>query len=213
MIQSHLSQDKKAKYDLYSLAADYYDIEGTEGLTSSELWTEAMFFLTAGGTTTPTSIEIRSGPKLTNCKYLRACIDEAIRLAPASLAPLWRTQSYEDQSDEPIIVDGYVIPRGTEVAVSLYSLLHNDQYFPDPFDFKPERWMEPDTPENEEAQAARTLVHDAFAPFALGARGCPGKPMLYLEDSLTIAKTIWYFDFESAPGDIGRVGEGRPGHK
>lgn len=205
MIRSRLSEDKKAKYDLYTLTADYYDSKGSDGLTTSELWTEAMFFLTAGGTTAATSMcavffylsrnpdcyhqlaeeirttfehgtEIRSGQQLNNCKYLRACIDEAIRLAPPSLAPPWRTQSYEDEGEEPIIIDGHVIPRGTEVAVSLYSLLHNEQYFPDPFDFKPERWVDSTVPESEETQAARALMHKAFAPFALGARGCPGRP-------------------------------------
>ncbi|OTA88395.1 hypothetical protein M434DRAFT_15045 [Hypoxylon sp. CO27-5] len=109
-------------------------------------------------------------------RYLRSCIDEAIRLAPPSLAPSWRTHSYEEQSEEPIIVDGYVVPRATEVVVSLYSLLHNEEYFPDSFDFKPERWIEPDMPGSYDGQAARALMHRAFAPFALGARGCPGKP-------------------------------------
>lgn len=37
MIQSRLSQDKDANYDLYSLAADFYNSEGAEGLSSSEL--------------------------------------------------------------------------------------------------------------------------------------------------------------------------------
>lgn len=164
-----------------------------------------MFFLTAGGTTISTSMcsvffylsqnahcyqklaeeirttfrhgsEIRSGQQLTDCKYLRACIDEAIRMSPSSLAPPWRTQSYEDKGREPIIIDGHVIPRGTEVAVSLYSLLHNEEYFPDAFRFTPERWIEPAVSESEEKQAARAVMHRAFAPFALGARGCPGKP-------------------------------------
>lgn len=37
--------------------------------------------------------------------------------------------------------------------------------------------------------------------------------VLYLEDSLAIAKTIWYFDFEQAQGDLGHVGEGDPGDR
>jgi len=101
-------------------------------------------------------------------------------------------------------VDGQVIPRGTAVGVSLYSLLHNPDYFPEPFAFRPERWLGPE-------DDARTKMRRAFAPFALGDRGCAGKAMTYLEASLTVAKTLWYFDFETAPGELGRVGGGTPG--
>lgn len=30
--------------------------------------------------------------------------------------------------------------------------------------------------------------------------------MAYLEISLVLAKTVWYFDFKPAPGDLGNVG-------
>jgi cytochrome P450 len=155
--------------------------------------------------------DIQAGVQLTGCKYLRACIDESLRLAPPSIAILWREQAYDDDKNDPIIVDGRVIPRGTEVGVSLYSLLHNEEYFPEPFTFKPERWLEPSQPESQEASQARVLMHRAFAPFALGARGCAGKAMAYLEDSLGIAKTVWYFDFEAAPGKLGQIGGGTAG--
>lgn len=35
--------------------------------------------------------------------------------------------------------------------------------------------------------------------------------MAYLEMSLTVAKTMWYFDFEKAPGAAGELGSGRQG--
>lgn len=47
---------------------------------------------------------------------------------------------------------------------------------------------------------------DAYAPFSIGPRGCPGKAMAYLEVNLTLAKTLWYFDFEPAPGRLGDIG-------
>lgn len=50
----------------------------------------------------------------------------------------------------------------------------------------------------------------AFQPFLLGNRGCAGKAMAYLELSVALAKTIRYFDFEKAPGEAGKVGEGTP---
>jgi hypothetical protein len=35
--------------------------------------------------------------------------------------------------------------------------------------------------------------------------------MAYHEMSLVVAKTLWYFDFEKAPGEAGKLGEECPG--
>lgn len=48
-------------------------------------------------------------------------------------------------------------------------------------------------------------------PFALNETDCLDKGMAYQELSLTVAKTLWYLDFERAPGEVGRLGEGNPG--
>jgi hypothetical protein len=38
-----------------------------------------------------------------------------------------------------------------------------------------------------------------------------GSQMAYLEMSLTIARTLWYYDFEKASGEAGKLGGGSPG--
>lgn len=98
-------------------------------------------------------------------------------------------------------------------------MMHNPEYFPEPFAFRPERWLEeseegeaPEGGKEEEKEARATnIMRRAFIPFSLGDRGCAGKAVAYLEMSLTVAKTIWYFDFEKAPGDAGELGSGRKG--
>ena len=133
-------------------------------------------------------------------------------MSPPTLVPLWRQQDASDKSGQPFIVDGHVVPPGTQVAVSLYSLLHNEKYFPDPFIFKPERWLQGSGEDDpEEQKAALANMRKAFAPFIIGDRSCAGKAMAYLETSLTFARTLWYFDFKTAPGKIGEVGAGQLG--
>lgn len=162
--------------------------------------------------------EIRQGSKLSSCTYLRAVIDETMRMSPSTLAPAWREQERTSAAaGEPFIVDGYVIPPGTQVAVSQFTVQHNEEYFPDPFDFRPERWLAPESgdtqgsPETAEQRDARATMRRAFVPFSTGDRSCAGKSMAYLEMRLAIAKTLWYFDFERAPGEAGELGGGRPG--
>ncbi|KAI1778549.1 cytochrome P450 [Hypoxylon cercidicola] len=84
-----------------------------------------------GGPTSGSPTRSAASPR----KYLRAVVDE-------SLAPLRRV--LEASAAEPLIVDGHVIPRGTEVGIHLYSVLHDPDYYPQPFAFRPERWLAPD---------------------------------------------------------------------
>jgi cytochrome P450 len=235
MIKYRLSLTKDAKHDLYSFAINHMEL--SSGLRASELWAEAFFFIIAGSTTPSTvtsamffylsrypksrrrlTEEIRSvfssaddvvsGDKLRSCKYLHACINETLRIATPDTAIFWREAVDEDEKGRPFtsppVVDGHIIPKGTIVGVNLYSLHHNEKYFPDPFAFKPERWFE--NTEDEDS-----VTHKAFAPFLLGARSCAGRAFALMEISLTIAKTLWLFNFEKAPGQLGEVGGGEVG--
>ncbi|KAI1866588.1 hypothetical protein JX265_007889 [Neoarthrinium moseri] len=229
MIATRLAQPINAKHDLLSfitpkLQTDLKDIQ------SGELWPEAVFFFGAGGDTTATAMagaffylsrnsdcykqlaaeirttfnsagEIRGGPQLAGCRYLRACIDESLRMASPVGTTLWRELDSQEAGRCPLVVDGHSIPHGTLVGVNIYSLHHNEDYFPDPFTFRPERWLD------DGADKARA----AFAPFSVGPRTCAGKPLAYQEISLALAKTLWYFDFEPAPGYLGDIGGGTPG--
>ncbi|KAI0150549.1 cytochrome P450 [Xylariaceae sp. FL1272] len=153
--------------------------------------------------------EITAGPQLSSCRYLRACIDESLRMTPPISANLWRQQEERDQN--PLFIDGHFIPRGTLFGVNVYALSHNPQIFSDPFSFNPQRWFNADS----ENGGARKPMLEAFASFLIGPRNCVGKPpFAYLEISIALAKTLWYFDFEPVHGSLGTVGEaadrGRP---
>lgn len=230
MIGARTALDVDAKRDLYSFAAN--TMESGKGRTS-ELWAESLFFITAGGATTAAAIsavffylsrnpscyealteeirdtfesaeEIQLGKKLQVCKYLRACIDEALRMSPPTVGMLWREELRPEEggTGAPLIIDGRVIPRGTQVAVNLYALHHNEDYFPDSFAYKPERWL------TAEAQDPGSMMQRAFAPFGIGSRSCAGKAIAYLEMSLTLAKTMYLFDFEIPIGAQGHIGAG-----
>lgn len=233
MISTRLALDKDDKIDFYSFIADHIETGGPDSIRLTELWSEAVFFFPAGGDTTATGMaalffylsrnpeayrkladeirsafssadEIKGGPQLSGCHYLRACFDEALRLSPPVPGTLWcELAKGEQEKGGPLVIDGHVIPPNTQLGVNIYSLHHNELYFPDPFAFKPERWLvKGDT-------TALHKINTAFDAFSTGPRGCAGKSMAYLEAGMVIASTLWYFDFETTPGPAGEVGAGK----
>lgn len=59
-----------------------------------------------------------------------------MRLAPPAPGALWR-----EICDGGAIVDGQQVPAGYDVAVCQYAICHNAEYFPEPYLFKPERFL------------------------------------------------------------------------
>ncbi|KAI0862067.1 cytochrome P450 [Xylaria cubensis] len=234
MIESRVARGKDGDRDFYSFISDLNVEEGS--IRQGELFSEASILMVAGSDTTATALsatffylsrnpecyeklcteirssfesgqDIKTGPQLAGCRYLRACLDEGMRMSPPVPGTLWRMQDPGDE--QPLVIDGHVIPKGTLMGVSTYAIHHNEEYFPDSFAFKPERWLAAGTSLEEETAAKR--MHDAFAVFSTGSRSCAGKALAYMESTLVLAKTLWYFDFESALGKLGDVGGGKLG--
>lgn len=206
------------------------DPETGKGFSTPELWGESNLLIIAGSDTTSTALaaaifylvhnpkvmeklaaevraafseveEIRSGSALSRLAYLRACIDEAMRLSPSVGGVLPR-----QVLPGGIEIDGQQVPEGTVVGVPHYAIHHNPDYYPHPFEYKPERWIaesEPNVTSN-----SVSLVQSAFCPFSIGPRGCIGKGMAYMELTIALARVVYLYDMRLSPGS--HIGEGSP---
>ena len=152
-----------------------------------------------------TVADIRTRPLLNKCIYLRACIDESMRMAPpVSSSP------FREVEDGGITVDGYYLPSGCDVGTGIYAIHHNSAYYPDPFVFEPERWLvrEGDRGRNKEEV---DRAHSAFTPFSKGPRSCIGKGLAVIELMSILATLLFVFDFKVADGEEGKLGAGIDG--
>lgn len=150
--------------------------------------------------------EIQTGEKLRSCRYLRACIDEALRLSPPVGQSLFR-----EAGTGGAFVDGHYIPRGSLAGTGIYSLHHNPKYFPRPFSFLPERWLADGSGmDGDMAPEQLNLAKSAYIPFSTGSRSCIAKALAYNMMLVTIATLIWKFDFKLADGPEGELGSGNP---
>lgn len=212
--------------DLFSYLLDAKDPETGRGYTEEELIAEAGILIVGGSGTTATSLtstifyllhysekleilqleirakfkdveEIHIGSRLNSCRFLFACIDEAMRLSPAIGAMLPR-----EILSGGLTVDDEYFPAGVDVGVPGYSIHHNETYYPDPFSFKPERWLS----SNSSSDSALTLARSAFCPFGVGRTSCVGKYLAYQEMAISLARMLWLFDMRLQPGST--LGEG-----
>ena len=135
----------------------------------------------------PAECDIRyeSGGILATLPYLRACIDESMRLTPPTPGHLPR----EILGKGGLKIDGIWFPAQTIVGTSAYALHRNESYFNEPTRFLPERWLE-----DREGGGTPRRGASAFNPFSAGATGCIGRQLALMELSLTIAILVWRFD-------------------
>lgn len=143
--------------------------------------------------------DIHQGPSLSSCTYLRACIDEAMRLSPSVGGVLPR-----EVLPGGITIDGEFIPEGIVVGTPHYTIHHNAAYYPEPFTYRPERWIAGSHKDPAGGVAVSegdvATAQSAFCPFSVGPRGCIGKGLAYTELSTTIARVLFMYDLRKSAG-------------
>jgi cytochrome P450 len=123
--------------------------------------------------------------------YLEACISETMRLKP--VAPMIFTQASRDTS-----VGDITVPAGTVLALIMRSGAASEVYFPDPAEFKPERWLEQANSEAELSAAKRVSM-----PFGAGPRLCPGRYLALVEMKMVMAMLLANFDIDNVVSSNG----------
>ena len=118
--------------------------------------------------------------KVKHLTYLRACLDESLRLQPPTPHGLPRKTAPEGMW----IMDQY-IPGNTTVSMSALVAHRDESVFEDPESFIPERWL------GEKGKQLQSY----FITFSAGARGCIGRNISYLEQTVLIASLVHRYDF------------------
>lgn len=197
---------------LIQLLREAIDPVSGEPLTREQIRDELAVFIIAGHDTTSTTLtyalwalgrdqemqdrvadEVAAlGPRPLNTddvsqlSYTVQVLHEALRICPP--APAIGRLAMRD-----VVVDGYRIPAGTNVAIGIYALHRDPALWDEPERFNPDRFS---------SDRMRGLDRWQYLPFGAGPRSCIGDHFAMLEATLGLATIIRAARIEALESDF-----------
>ncbi|KAL9373332.1 hypothetical protein Peur_032952 [Populus x canadensis] len=120
-----------------------------------------------------------------NLVYLQAIVKETLRLYPPG--PLLVPR----ESLEDCYVDGYLVPRGTQLLVNAWKLHRDARIWENPYEFHPERFLTSHGSTDVRGQQFE------YVPFGSGRRLCPGISSSLQMLHLTLSRLLQGFNFST----------------
>lgn len=192
------------RHDVLSLMLEARDENGT-ALSDQELRDELITLLTAGHETTATALawafywihrdervrakllaELDALPTdaepmdIFRLPYLTAVCNETLRIYPVAML------TFPRQARETVTLAGHTLQPGDNVMGVIYLAHRNPEVFPNPEEFRPERFLE------------RQYSPYEFLPFGGGNRRCLGLALAQFEMKLVLAHWLRSWTFELA---------------
>ena len=177
--------DLEEREDILSMLMQA-EFEDGARMEDRELRDQLMTLLLAGHETTATALAwtfdllLRHPPVLARLReslaageedYLRATISESLRLRP--VIPLAGRRLSKE-----LVVDGMTLPKGSDVTPAIWLTHTRPDVYPDPFAFKPERFLE-DAPDTY-----------SWIPFGGSVRRCIGATFAEFEMRVVLREVL-----------------------
>ncbi|CAL1708513.1 unnamed protein product [Somion occarium] len=126
--------------------------------------------------------------------YVSAIVLELLRWNPAVPLGLAHRLTQDD------VYQGRLVPKGTIVWANIWTMLHDEKVFPDPTEFRPERFLD----NNGKLRHLERHEDPSVIGFGFGRRICPG--MFFADNSIFIAVVmmLYVFKISKARDDQGR---------
>ena len=123
--------------------------------------------------------------------YTRATIYELNRFV--SVVPL----SVPHSTAQECQLEGATLPKGTHILPNVWSLHHDEKFWGDPWQFRPERFLD----DQGMVLPADHENRKHLLPFGAGSRVCVGEVFAMTRMFLYIASVLQHFTIKPAPGE------------
>ncbi|KAL0066756.1 hypothetical protein AAF712_006147 [Marasmius tenuissimus] len=121
--------------------------------------------------------------------YVEAVLREVQRWQPVAPVAVAHYIHVEDQ------YRGYRIPKDSTVIGNSWAILHDEEMYPDPYAFKPERWIKDGKIDS--------AIRDITSGFGFGRRICPGRHLAMSMIYISAASILAAFDISKAVDENG----------
>ncbi|KAF8910206.1 cytochrome P450 [Gymnopilus junonius] len=128
-----------------------------------------------------------------NLPYISALVKELLRWRPVT--PL----ALPHQVTEDDVYGGYHVPKGAFVIANAWAMLHDEEDYPDPFSFRPERFL------TEDGKLNSAVRDPSLMAFGFGRRICPGSHVAVSMLWLWAASFLATFSVSKAVDEDGTV--------
>ncbi|MGN6586698.1 MAG: cytochrome P450 [Solirubrobacterales bacterium] len=193
--QRRRAEDLGERRDILSLLLQARTEEGEE-LSDAEIRAELLTLILAGHETTANSLAW-AWERLTRAPAAHQRLLDAVRTDTEVEAVVEQT-IYEAMRSRPVVpltgrrvsvpwrLGPYAVPAGTGVLVSILLVHHHEGLYPEPFEFRPERW------------ADRRPGTYEWLPFGGGIRRCLGASLALAEMRVVLAAMARRLDLACA---------------
>ncbi|XP_006456366.1 hypothetical protein AGABI2DRAFT_211278 [Agaricus bisporus var. bisporus H97] len=129
--------------------------------------------------------------------YISALLKESERWQPIGPLGIAHMSSNADE------YDGYYIPKGTYVLGNAWSLLHDPEFYKEPLNFNPDRFL-------KNGELDPSVRDPSVASFGFGRRICPGRFFADASFFLTVTHVLMVYDIKPSLDENGKEEEIRP---
>ena len=190
--------DLAQRTDVFSALLLAEDEDGAR-LSDREVRDELLTLLLAGHETTATGLAwtfdmllhtpaVHARAREADDEYLDAVVKEALRIRPVipGVGRVVRGQ--------PFRLGGYEIPPGIEINPSIRVIHRRPDLYPEPFEFRPERFLGPDAPDTY-----------TWIPFGGGTRRCLGASFALMEMRIVLRRVLERATLRAADPELDQI--------
>ncbi|TLS20367.1 uncharacterized protein PpBr36_11369 [Pyricularia pennisetigena] len=172
--------------------------------TTADLLTQTMYDLAKNPELIPALrqevIDVLSTNGLTKLSFQKLVLVDGSLKESQRLRPIFTTFFIRKALQDVVLSDGFVVKKGTSLAMNGTNVMMNEEIYPEPHKYNPYRYVKMRQTFGEENKAHLVSTSPEHFGFGHGIRACPGRFFAANELKIAMAHILLKYDWKLADG-------------